>query len=99
MIVSLQKYGSVLHWFGVRDAKLLRRFLCIHQGNEILENEYKRLESGEKMVGMDTKRYNLDPPSAAKRNDYTAWRMALDNAHSQLEHQYNRLEHTQLFAC
>lgn len=39
---------------------------------------------------MDTARYNLDPPPAAKRNDYNAWRVALDNAYAQLEHQYNR---------
>ncbi len=61
------------------------------QGDEILENEFSRVEAGEKMAGMDTKRYNLDPPPAAKRNDYAAWRQALDNAYSQLEHQYNRL--------
>ena len=39
---------------------------------------------------MDTGRYNLDPPPAAKRGDHTAWRAALDNALAQLEHQYNR---------
>lgn len=39
---------------------------------------------------MDTARYNLDPPPPTKRNDYTAWRAALDNAHAQLEHQQNR---------
>ncbi len=60
------------------------------QGDEILENELRRIEAGEKTAGMDTKRYNLDPPPAAKRNDYGAWRAALDNAYSQLEHQYNR---------
>ena len=60
------------------------------QGDEVLETEYARVEAGEKMAGMDTRRYNLDPPPAAKRNDVGAWRAALDNAHSQLEHQYNR---------
>ena len=62
----------------------------LQQGDEILENEMSRIDAGEKMVGMDTKRYNLDPPPAAKRNDYAAWRQSLDNAYSQLEHQYNR---------
>lgn len=61
-----------------------------NQGDVILETEYARVEAGEKMASMDTKRYNLDAPPAAKRNDYAAWRSALDNAHSQLEHQYNR---------
>lgn len=39
---------------------------------------------------MDTARYSLDPPPPTKRSDHTAWRAALDNAHAQLEHQYNR---------
>ena len=39
---------------------------------------------------MDTARYNLDPPPPTKRSDHNAWRAALDNAHAQLEHQYNR---------
>jgi pre-mRNA-splicing factor SPF27 len=39
---------------------------------------------------MDTARYNLDPPPPTKRNDAAAWTAALDNAHAQLEHQYNR---------
>lgn len=39
---------------------------------------------------MDTARYNLDPPPPTKRSDHNAWRAVLDNAHAQLEHQYNR---------
>lgn len=39
---------------------------------------------------MDTARYNLEPPPPAKRGDVASWRAALDNAHAQLEHQYNR---------
>ncbi len=39
---------------------------------------------------MDTARYSLDPPPPTKRSDHNAWRAALDNAHAQLEHQYNR---------
>ena len=35
-------------------------------------------------------RYRLDKPSLAKRNDVSAWKKALDNAHSQLGHQHNR---------
>ncbi|GAB4818855.1 hypothetical protein N2152v2_005901 [Parachlorella kessleri] len=70
--------------------------LIEEEGDEILENEMSRIDAGEKMVGMDTKRYNLDPPPPAKRNDYAAWRQALDNAYSQLEHQYNRLLNLEL---
>ena len=39
---------------------------------------------------MDVTRYRLDPPPLERKNDVGAWRRALDNAHSQLEHQYNR---------
>jgi pre-mRNA-splicing factor SPF27 len=42
------------------------------------------------MTGLDTTRYRLDPPPQSRRNDVAAWRAALDNAHSQLQHQYNR---------
>lgn len=72
-----------------RCRKLIGGLACV-QGDEILENEVARVEAGEKMAGMDTQRYNLDAPPAAKRNDVAAWRQALDNAYSQLEHQYNR---------
>jgi len=42
------------------------------------------------MEVMDTSRFHLTPPPASKQNDFSAWRAATDNAHSQLEHQYNR---------
>ena len=42
------------------------------------------------MDAMDVTRYQLDPPPLERKNDVSAWRRALDNAHSQLEHQYNR---------
>ncbi|KAI7836667.1 hypothetical protein COHA_009443 [Chlorella ohadii] len=45
---------------------------------------------------MDTARYSLDPPPPTKRSDHNAWRAALDNAHAQLEHQYNRLLNLEL---
>lgn len=39
---------------------------------------------------MDTARYGLEPPPPSRRNDFNAWRSALDNAYAQLEHQHNR---------
>ena len=42
------------------------------------------------MEAMDVTRYQLDAPPPERKNDVNAWRRALDNAHSQLEHQYNR---------
>ncbi|PRW44377.1 pre-mRNA-splicing factor SPF27-like protein isoform B [Chlorella sorokiniana] len=66
------------------------------KGDELLEKEMARVAAGEPMQAMDTARYNLDPPPPTKRNDHNAWRTALDNAHAQLEHQYNRLLNLEL---
>ena len=60
------------------------------QGHPVLKAELERVRSGLPMAGLDIARYRLDEPSLSKRNDMAAWRSALDNAHSQLEHQYNR---------
>ncbi len=48
------------------------------------------------MPALDMTRYRLDPPSQAQRNDLAAWRAAIDNAHAQLEHQYNRIQNLEL---
>ena len=56
----------------------------------MLESELARLRAGGAMEALDMTRVMLDPPPLEKRNDYGAWKRALDNAHSQLEHQYNR---------
>ena len=42
------------------------------------------------MPGMDKSRLRCEPPPENRKNDVSAWHAALDNAHSQLEHQYNR---------
>ena len=60
------------------------------QGDELLEKELARVAAKGDMAGMDTARYNLPPPPEGQRGDPAAWRAALDNAHAQLEHQYNR---------
>ena len=48
------------------------------------------MRAGKAKQEMDTTRYRLDPPPLHRRNDLSAWRAAVENAHSQLEHQYNR---------
>ena len=56
----------------------------------MLQAELARLRAGGAMEPLDLQRCLLEPPPLEKRNDFAAWKKALDNAHSQLEHQYNR---------
>lgn len=60
------------------------------QEHPLLKEEYARVRAGKAKQEMDTTRYRLDPPPLNRRNDMSAWRAAVENAHSQLEHQYNR---------
>ncbi len=60
------------------------------QAHPLLKEEYARVRAGQPKPEMDTTRYRLDPPPLNRHNDISAWRSALENAHSQLEHQYNR---------
>ena len=48
------------------------------------------------MPPLDNTRFRLEPPSLLKRNDYGEWKKAVDNAHSQLEHQYTRILNLEL---
>lgn len=66
------------------------------EGHPVLESELARLRAGGSMEALDMTRILLEPPPLEKRNDYGAWKRALDNAHSQLEHQYNRLVNLEL---
>lgn len=61
------------------------------QGHPILQHEYARVKAGKPLESLDTTRFHLEPPPANQHSDFNAWRKATDNAHSQLEHQYNRL--------
>lgn len=66
------------------------------EGHPVLKAEYERVKAGQPMAQLDTTRYRLDEPPLNRRNDVAAWKAALDNAHSQLEHQYNRLLNLEL---
>ena len=48
------------------------------------------------MPALDTSRYRLEPPLANKKHDLGAWKACVDNAHSQLEHQYLRIMNLEL---
>jgi pre-mRNA-splicing factor SPF27 len=48
------------------------------------------------MAPLDTSRYRLDTPEGTKRHDFGAWKASVDNAYSQLEHQYLRITNLEL---
>lgn len=66
------------------------------EGHPVLQHEYDRVKAGKPLEPFDTSRFHLAQPPANKQNDFSAWRKATDNAHSQLEHQYNRLLNIEL---
>lgn len=66
------------------------------QERPVLQSEYERVKAGKPLEPLDTTRFHLAPPPPNKQNDFGAWRKATDNAHSQLEHQYNRLLNLEL---
>lgn len=56
----------------------------------------RRVRAKLPMQALDNTRYRLDPPPQTKRGDLGAWKAALDNANSQLEHQYLRILNQEL---
>lgn len=66
------------------------------EGHPLLQQEYERVRQEQPLPPMDATRLRLDPPPLTRRNDPAAWKAALDNAHCQLEHQYNRLLNLEL---
>lgn len=62
----------------------------------ILQAEMERVKAGVPMKLLDDIRYQLNPPPKAQRNSFAAWKEALDNAHSQIGHQHNRVVNLEL---
>mmetsp|Transcript_17542 Transcript_17542/g.30100 ORF Transcript_17542/g.30100 Transcript_17542/m.30100 type:complete len:311 (+) Transcript_17542:63-995(+) len=65
-------------------------------GHPVLQHEYDRTKAKESMQPLATDRYRLDRPSQSRTNDVNAWKSSVENAHSQLEHQYNRIQNLEL---
>lgn len=51
----------------------------------------QRYRAGQQMAKFDSERYNMKEPPQSKKNDIATWQNCIQNAHSQLEHQLNRL--------
>ena len=70
------------------DAHRLPLLLC--QDHPLLQAEWMRICDQQPMSRIDTSRYALDAPPAAKQADPQAWRRAVENAEAQHEHQTTR---------
>eukprot|EP00326_Haptolina_ericina_P030515 CAMPEP_0181171352 /NCGR_PEP_ID=MMETSP1096-20121128/1862_1 /TAXON_ID=156174 ORGANISM="Chrysochromulina ericina, Strain CCMP281" /NCGR_SAMPLE_ID=MMETSP1096 /ASSEMBLY_ACC=CAM_ASM_000453 /LENGTH=147 /DNA_ID=CAMNT_0023258991 /DNA_START=112 /DNA_END=555 /DNA_ORIENTATION=- len=61
------------------------------EDHPVLHVEWLRVCDEQPMPRLDTSRYQLEAPPRSMQTDLAAWQASVDNAHSQLEHQANRL--------
>lgn len=74
-----------------KPTKNYLEFLPAHNATafetDLMRSEYARIESGQRMETMNTKRYELPGPPAGKMGEIQAWQEAVNNSFAQLEHQ------------
>jgi pre-mRNA-splicing factor SPF27 len=63
---------------------------------DLMKNEFTRIESGQRIETMNTKRYELPTPPQGKLGEIQAWQESVDNSFAQLEHQSIRLLNLEL---
>ncbi|KAJ3482068.1 hypothetical protein NLI96_g7232 [Meripilus lineatus] len=69
--------------------------ITLFSKHPLLEAELARVESRQPLPPLDTSRYQLPGPTAVPATEED-WKLALENAHSQLEHQRLRLANVAL---